>query len=169
MDLNNEWYIYENAIDSATCTKIIESAGDNFEEGKMYGTPSGRKDRATEIAWTKEQWIYDLIWPYMEDANERADWQYEIISAEPMQIARYNTDDFINFHTDGRSDNSTPNSHIRKLSMTVILNDDYEGGDFQFASLTRDAETSISTTKYTGTGTVIVFPSFMMHRVTRNF
>ena len=165
MDLNNEWYIYENAIDSATCTKIIELAGNDFEEGKMYGTASGKNDRASDISWTKEQWVYDLIYPYMLEANERAGWQYEIISAEPIQIARYKTDDFLNFHTDGGSDNFTPNSRIRKLSMTVILNDAYDGGQFQFASLTRDAESYITTTKYNGTGTVIVFPSFMMHRI----
>ena len=165
MDLTNEWYIYDDAIDSATCTKIIELADNDFEQGKMYGTASSKNERASDVFWTKEQWLIDLIWSYMQDANEQAGWQYKIVGIEPMQITRYKTDDFINFHTDGGSDNFTPDNRIRKLSMTVILNDAYEGGQFQFASLTREPRAEINTTKYNGTGTVIVFPSFMMHRV----
>ena len=34
MELTNEWYTYKNAIDSATCTKIIELAND-FEPGTI--------------------------------------------------------------------------------------------------------------------------------------
>ena len=49
------------------------------------------------------------------------------------------------------------NEKTRKLSMSIILNDDYEGGEFEFYGHKK----SIKPTK----GTVIVFPSYMVHRV----
>ena len=41
--------------------------------------------------------------------------------------------------------------------MTIVLNDNYEGGEFEFF-----LETHLIKEK---TGTVIVFPSYMVHRV----
>lgn len=50
----------------------------------------------------------------------------------------------------------------RKLSMTIQLStpDQYEGGDLEFKDLPQQLE------DIKGRGTVIMFPSFMMHRVT---
>ena len=45
----------------------------------------------------------------------------------------------------------------RKLSMTIVLNDEYEGGEFQFFN----DKTLIKEKQ----GTVIIFPSYMQHRV----
>mgnify|MGYP003307903561 FL=1 len=48
--------------------------------------------------------------------------------------------------------------------MTILLNDDYEGGDFQFATYAKE-QCEIITPEYNKQGTVIVFPSDMEHRV----
>ena len=45
--------------------------------------------RISDASWTEDQWVYDIIWPYMEEANERAGWKYDIRSAETIQITRY--------------------------------------------------------------------------------
>ena len=29
------------------------------------------KTRVTDVAWTNDQWVYDVIWPFMVEANER--------------------------------------------------------------------------------------------------
>ena len=50
------------------------------------------------------------------------------------------------------------NGKTRKLSMTIVLNNDYEGGEFQFFNY---KDQLIKEKK----GTVIVFPSYMVHRV----
>ena len=66
-----------------------------------------------------------------------------IKAAESCQITRYKKGGFYNFHSDGTGDHlSTFNSpdnkflhgHVRKLSMSVMLNDNFEGGAFEFAS-----------------------------------
>ena len=48
--------------------------------------------------------------------------------------------------------------------MTVLLNDDYEGGEFQFATYNQE-KCTIDTAKFNKTGSIIVFPSDMEHRV----
>ena len=53
--------------------------------------------------------------------------------------------------------------HVRKLSMSVLLNDNFEGGAFEFA--TYGKEDCIITPIEVEAGSVIVFPSWMEHRV----
>ena len=54
---------------------------------------------------------------------------------------------------------------VRKLSMTVLLNENYKGGRFEF-SHQENGESIITQPEFFKTGSVIVFPSFMEHRVT---
>ena len=54
---------------------------------------------------------------------------------------------------------------VRKISVSVILNDDYEGGDLEFLVINAKGELEIC--KITpAVGSAIIFPSYIMHRVT---
>ena len=53
--------------------------------------------------------------------------------------------------------------NVRKLSMSVMLNEDFDGGEFEFASY-KDTKCLITSFK-AKTGDIIVFPSVMEHRV----
>lgn len=77
---------------------------------------------------------------------------------EDIQIAEYGKDDFFEWHADfgnGVASN-------RKLSISVQLSkpEDYEGGDLQFM-IGKEAVNAPRTQ-----GTVIIFPSYNLHRVT---
>ena len=50
--------------------------------------------------------------------------------------------------------------YARKLSMTVVLNSDFEGGEFQIRGLQKDQQ--VPPLKE---GSIIVFPSFIDHRI----
>jgi len=190
MHNTNEWFYFTDGLDKKTCNKIRNSAKGKWEksgvntkkditdEERITGAEPipgiDKKIRISDIAWASDQWIYDTIWPYMLQANERAGWKYDIRGAEDMQITRYKKGGFYNFHRDGRSDHlstyNIPNKeflhgHVRKLSMTVLLNDNYEGGEFQFATLNNE-KCKIDTPKFNTTGSIVVFPSDMEHRVT---
>jgi PKHD-type hydroxylase len=172
MYLTNEYYYFTEAIDKKTCNKIIKAGNTDFGDATIgHGGPeiTDKKARMSKIAWTSDQWVYDLIWPYMEEANAQAGWEYDIKAAEAVQITRYEKGAFYDFHQDGKSDNlgaydepqnKFRHGNVRKLSMSIILNDDYEGGDFEFATLNK-----IYTPDFNKLGSVMVFPSFMMHRV----
>ena len=106
----------------------------------------------------------------MSAANEQAGWKYNIIAAEDCQITRYTKDGFYSWHKDGiGSHNDVHNEpdsneflhgNTRKLSMTIVLNSNFEGGDFEMLGL--DDENKIPKLEE---GSIIVFPSFMEHRI----
>ena len=99
----------------------------------------------------------------MEQANKNGNWNYEVSSAEDFQITRYLKGEFYSEHVDGCIDHSsigdTPdnkflNGKVRKLSMTINLNDDYEGGDLEINGETVQMKK----------GTIVFFPSFLKHQ-----
>ena len=183
----NEWFVFDKAIDNKTCNKIKrlgakqwQSAavdtkkGTTDEERKKGRKPEmgvDKKTRITDVAWTNDQWVYDTIWPFMMQANVEAGWQYDIKSAESSQVTRYKKGGFYNFHKDGNGchmakynnpSNAFVHDHVRKLSMTVLLNESFDGGDFEFASYNKE-ECSITPIEM-NQGDIVVFPSWMEHR-----
>ena len=97
----------------------------------------------------------------MFSANEQAKWRYNIRSAENCQLTRYTKDNFYNWHIDGMGSHSESqdDGNTRKLSMSIILNSDYKGGDFEMRGLKEKIPRLEE-------GSIIVFPSFLEHRVT---
>ena len=185
----NEWYVFSEVVDKQTCNKIkrlgqgkwepsaVDTSKETTEEERVKGKKGDYKPdpkaRISEVFWTTEQWIYDYTWPYMMEANKIAGWNLNIKAAESMQLTRYKKGGFYSFHKDGQADhlaaydnpgNPFMHGHVRKISMSIILNDNFEGGVFEFASYNRE-KCSITPVE-SSAGTVIVFPSSMEHRVT---
>ena len=187
--MTNEWFLFHSdSIDKKTCTKIKNWAKDKWRPSSVdtrKGTTkeerkTGRKQefktdskiRISDISWCNEQWLYDIIWPFMNQANEEAGWRYQIKAAESCQITRYKKGGFYSFHRDGNGDhlsaynnpqNAFMHGHVRKLSMSVLVNDNFDGGAFEFATYGR-GKCEVTPIEAT-TGSVIVFPSAMEHRV----
>ena len=185
----NEWFTFgEGAVDKNTCNKIKKLASKKWETpsvdtkkeitdeerrtGKKDDYKPDTKIRISDIAWCNEQWLYDVIWPFMEQANDEASWRYHIKAAESCQLTRYKKGGFYNFHKDGHGDhlsiynnpqNAFMHGHCRKLSMSVMLNDNFEGGAFEFCSYGKE-KAEINSIEAEA-GSVIVFPSSMEHRV----
>ena len=65
-------------------------------------------------------------------ANKNAKWNFSLADFEPFQYTVYNKNDFYNWHIDSLSD-AYANNFIRKLSFTLCLNDNYEGGLFDLS------------------------------------
>ena len=187
--LTNEWFIFDkDSIDKKTCNKIkrwaskkwhpssVDTAKGTTDEERKTGRKGDYKPdpklRISDVAWCNEQWLYDTIWPFMDRANDEAGWRYQIKAAESCQITRYKKGGFYSFHRDGYGDhlsaynnptNAFMHGHVRKLSMSVMLNDNFDGGAFEFASYTKE-KCTVTPIKASA-GSVIVFPSAMEHRV----
>lgn len=120
-----------------------------------------RSDEAT----FETGWIFDRLDDVIKQVNEsRFDFQlhrfnsFQYTTYDAEKAGRYN------WHMDsftGRSELAEKN-YPRKLSMSVFLNDDFEGGEFEICT----AEQSRPVKFKTVPGDAIVFPSFMIHRVT---
>ena len=185
----NEWYYFTSAIDKKTCNKIkaignndfkaghVDTKKDVTEEDRINGVEKeyalSKKSRDSEVSWTCEQWIIELVWPYMMEANEQSGWNFNVTAVEGMQITRYKPGSFYGWHVDGGGDclsaYNNPDSKflhgkVRKLSMTILLNGNYQGGDFQFVQYNK-LKNKVATPDFKNAGSVIVFPSFMEHQV----
>lgn len=119
--------------------------------------------RRSKIGWLTEDielrnFLYDT---FIVPAN-RNGFGFDITRFADIQYTEYHASD--NGHYDWHADvfwNNTETMYDRKLSLTIQLSnpDEYEGGDFQFQHV--DTPEDIKKK-----GTVLVFPSYLFHRVT---
>ena len=163
MEKDITWWRFDNAIDSKMCNKIIKLAEKKWETATTKGKKA-QEQRKTNICWTTEQWLYDIVFEYMRSANQQSGWNFEIDAAESMQIGKYSKGCFYDYHNDGNGvtvydepENNWLHNKTRKLSMTILLNEDYEGGNFKFYDNEEDT--------IKGKGSVLVFPSYLQHCV----
>lgn len=167
------------------------------EKSKQELLKEGVKEtyvRDSEVTWLNDQWIYDMLFPYIDYANKNAGWHWQWDWAESLQFTVYRPSGFYSWHKDGPSDHfgsykrhlpgisSNPGKgpsnlvvqnnfvgKIRKISMTLNLNQpgDYEGGNLKFDyGHHSDNERFYECTEIRPQGSIIVFPSFIDHCVT---
>jgi len=60
--------------------------------------------RDSYVVWLNDQWIYDLIFPLVQEANHKAGWKWELTGCESFQFTKYKIDGFYGWHEDGGSD-----------------------------------------------------------------
>ncbi len=164
------WQPHEK-ISPEICQSIIDLAKQReFIKAAVLGS-KGNADYNSDIRqgasnFNNQQWVYDLIWPYMVEANKEAGWNFDISSAESYQIGKYEVGDYYKTHIDSlgthgtkwiAEDNPYLHNKVRKISMSLILNDDYEGGDIIIFGVNKIKKE---------TGNMIFFPSYLAHEVT---
>ena len=138
-----------------------------------------QKKRKSEIVWMNDKWIYKEIHPFIHEANEKSGWNFDWDFSESCQFTKYGVGQHYGWHCDSwdkpYDKPDDPNSHgkIRKLSVTVSLSDqsEYEGGNLEFdfrnqVDWERNKKSKIKEcTEIRPRGSIIVFPSFVWHRV----
>jgi PKHD-type hydroxylase len=177
--------------------KKTKSIGDKTAEDiKKVGNLDNFYIRDSEISWLGDKWIYDLIYPYIHIANEKAGWNFEFDYAETFQFTKYGLNQFYGWHTDGIGDHLAkykrfiPGVHtknkdgnmppgytiindyigkVRKISITINLSkpESYEGGNLKFDfGPHATKERFHECMEIRPRGSIIVFPSFLHHQVT---
>ena len=138
-----------------------------------------QKKRKSEIVWMNDKWIYKEIHPFIHEANKKSGWNFDWDFSESCQFTKYGVGQHYGWHCDSwdkpYDKPNEPNSHgkIRKLSVTVSLSDpsEYEGGNLEFdfrnqVDWERNKKSKIKEcTEIRPRGSIIVFPSFVWHRV----
>jgi PKHD-type hydroxylase len=122
--------------------------------------------RNSSVKWIpfseNTNWIYDKIGLMAYEANkEMYNFDLNFMPEQIQYTEYYGTDKgHYDWHMDIGSQGFMPS---RKLSVTVQLSgpDEYDGGDLQFWT---GGQYPISGPK--GKGNVVIFPSFLLHRVT---
>lgn len=147
----------------------IERIGDSLTAEQavvLSASPDGdvqTRIRITQTSWfpqtAETKWIYDRMQGVARALNERA-YKYDLRGfSEPFQYTVYQSAE--GGHYDWHVDHG-PLKVQRKLSMSVQLSDpgSYEGCDLQFVAGNK------TETAPRDRGTVVAFPSYVLHRVT---
>ena len=159
MILDPHFWIFPEIIDPELCNLIIEKGNKLPATEGIAGGEVQHDKRKSMIAWFENtDWVSGLCSHYINLANEQA-WNFDITEPDGVQFTKYGIGEFYEAHIDTfkLSDN------MRKLSLVIQLNspDDYEGGEFFFF----DDEKPWKPENFEKQGSVIVFPSFLLHQV----
>ena len=140
-------------------------AKESYKEFQQ-GTASGKisKKRNSKVSFlTPNEKIRKELFRLANKANELGGWELKITNVENLQYTVYEKGDYYNWHTDvGKKRNPLG---IRKLSFTMILNDNYEGGTLQMEHGAPNSDDRIYNIS-PKLGEIIWFPSYKWHRVT---
>tara|TARA_E500000318_G_scaffold59836_1_gene55543 strand:- start:281 stop:805 length:525 start_codon:yes stop_codon:yes gene_type:complete len=104
---------------------------DNIDKKEDAGVvnSSGYTVRKSQISWINDRKILDQFLEFTHDINATAGWNFEIDAIEPLQYTEYAEGGEYGWHVDQHS-KPYDDGRIRKISFSLILNDDFEGGDF---------------------------------------
>jgi PKHD-type hydroxylase len=186
MNLKHYFWYFQKAVPERLCDAIVKYAlthqpvaavtGDfkNFNTLNWQQKKDLNKQRDSNVVWLTDPWIYNEIAPFVRKANSNAGWNFQIDCAEQCQFTTYEKDQFYTWHCDGWPEEYKSidklNGKIRKLSVTLSLSDpdSYRGGELEFSFNTNPhlrPRTAICH-QILPKGSLVVFPSFVWHRVT---
>ena len=172
------WY-FEEVVPKQTCDHIIKFGEEQKKESGKIGAKNSDESRLEEsyrdsdICWLDEPWIFNETIIYTNKANQMAKWNYDVVIPEKCQFTKYKLNQKYNWHQDGFAEpynypDGSLHNMTRKLSTIVSLSDstEYEGGELEFAWYNNKGVTHVQQcTAMLKKGSVVVFPSFVWHRV----
>jgi PKHD-type hydroxylase len=185
MILENYYWYFQKAIPEHICDDIVKY-GNSFNDEKAHvGAHDGtlkinkktvKNIRDSNVSFLSDRWLYNEIQPFIRRANELANWNFEWDYSEPCQFTKYKLNQFYEWHADSfvqpfkepECKNINLIGKIRKLSLTCSLShpEEYEGGKLQFKINSEKDERIITCDEILPKGSLVVFPSFVVHRVT---
>jgi PKHD-type hydroxylase len=186
MNLTNYYWYFQSAIPERICDDIVRYGKQLQDQMAVTGGLSDKKlkkkdivdlkkKRNSDVVWMNERWVFKEIQPYVNQANKNAGWNFQWDWSESCQFTKYKKNQFYDWHCDSWDKpydrpNDPVHGKIRKLSVTVSLSDpkDYKGGELEFDFKQNDPDKKRQIRKCTEIlpkGSLVVFPSFVWHRV----
>lgn len=167
-------YVVDHVLTPEECEEIIhigKTTGYKKDDVVINNNIEVNKNiRNTELYFVNDVSIYQKIMPHVERLNNSVGWNFSLSRAEPLQIGFYNQGGHYDWHVDDSAEpykESGPfTGLVRKLSFSILLNNDYSGGEFEIVSnmTTRDTTSEVVQNLNT-VGDMILFPSFTPHKV----
>jgi len=138
-------------------------------ENSKLSTSVNQEIRTSKTAFfslnSSNRWIFEKLDEVLLAMNSEY-FQMNVWGYDEIQYSEYREEDSgeYRWHMDTNlsSENIEPNGGMRKLSMSLLLNDDFEGGKFQMNLSSEKKPQTIEM----AAGTLILFPSFMLHQIT---
>lgn len=164
------YWVWNGILPQELCDTIILEGDKLISDDGEIGYNNNQESYCSKIRDTNisffdpNHWIYGISLHYANIANQNAKWNFDLTYPQSVQYARYFPDQHYIPH---RDDVISPNkTEMRKLSVAIQISDSstYSGGDFiiqcsQNKNMQRVEE-------FKNRGSVIVFPSILMHGIT---
>ena len=150
--------IIKNAVDDKFIQSIIDvGESQELQEATVGFDTSTNKIRSTKISWISAKEILLPLKDKILETNKSKDWNFTVTGMFPFQYSVYNKNDHYGWHIDRRPVHQGEDE--KKLSFSLILNENYEGGELEF----KDSNENISLNL--NKGDMVIFPSTLSHRV----
>jgi len=161
--VRQNWRLFSGMVSPQECENIKQICYEScrLEDGGVFsGTDvtSVSSVRKTKVGWTEHPKLMAMAMHYLRLANRDA-FSVDIDYLPPLQFGEYSADGFYDWHYDVNWEGQGP--YDRKLSFVLQLSDPttYEGGAFEFREIEQP-------TRFREQGSVLIFPSYLTHRVT---
>ncbi len=157
------WY-WQDAIPEYLIQCLVEETKYvGLEKATTFGAMNRKVSQDTAVRDTDIMvfdpihWFSGILFNMALSSNGQAGWNFSVMGPEALQIAHYQPGQHYTWHPD--SILLSTNSIIRKLTVISMLSgkDEYSGGKLELEDV---GEVPLEK------GDVIVFPSFIKHRVT---
>ena len=155
------YQLWSSALTTKQIDKITNAAlSQPAQDATIFSSAASMQSiRSSTIRWVPDQWVKDLLWDYIQQANVNA-FNIDVHNEAEIQFTEYHAAQagHYDWHHDVNWNGQTISD--RKLSVTIQLSDpsEYEGGDFEFDDVKTNAD-------FSSQGTVLIFPSYLRHRV----
>ena len=171
MNISNYYWYFTSAIPPKLCDDIIKyglSHSETLARTGGYGDRELTKDeirdmkrkRNSDLVWLNDPWIYKELHPYIHQANRAAGWNFDWDRSESCQFTKYKLNQYYDWHCD-----SWDKPYDRKSP------DNPEHGELEFdfrnydPHMREEAKHLRQAKEILPKGSIIVFPSFVWHRV----
>ncbi len=150
--------LFHKVFSNEQCKEIIQLAQQIPAEAGL--TASDPSKRVSDIRWIHYDPAVEVIFQTLSEVAYQANlmcWNFHLGSfQEPLQLTHYRAEQGGHYawHED-RADKGIMSN--RKLSGTVLLNDNFEGGNFELFDSPPLEKMS--------RGDIVLFPSYKVHRV----
>jgi len=165
-------FVVDNILSPQDCADIIELGKQGHKADDIVINDKNEIDknvRNTELYFFSDNSVYEKIMPHVERLNAQVGWNYSYCRVEPLQLGIYNEGGHYDWHSDDSAKPYGAEAGVfaglyRKLSFSILLNDDFDGGEFEIVHNmpARDVKTKKINISQ---GSVILFPSFTPHKV----
>jgi PKHD-type hydroxylase len=171
--MKGEWCYYNRYFDRETCAKILELGLQLPVQDAIIGLNNGHVDnnwRRSKVRFIQKTnpdfaFLFDAMWKMAVEANDQ--WfKVHISKMDYIQLAEYDSSYLGEYkkHHDVFWLNNDPEYH-RKITAVVQLSDpgEYDGGNLEFI----DVGAHPSPDDIRNQGSVVFFPSFILHQATQ--
>ena len=155
----------EDIFNELECEAVMEIGEKQLFEQATIGKERKiyKKVRKGTVSWIpvsdETSWIYERVSNCINNLN-RDYFKFDLEGfSKDFQFTKYKKNNFYDWHVD----RGFGNPNARKLSFSIQLTNPkkYKGGDLVFCQGTK-----LDVTNHRKQGTIIAFPSFILHKVT---